>query len=60
MEESILRVMEIVKETDIDKRPQLPKIRQSRTAKFALKTANKAVQNIKRWLEQQLSLAEVN
>ena len=51
MEESILRLMEIVKETDIDKRPPLPKIRHSRKAKLALKTANKAQQNIKKKLE---------
>ena len=59
MEESILRLMEIVKEIDIDKRPPLPKIRRSRKAKLALETANKALQNIKRRLEQQLSWTEV-
>ena len=60
MEESILRIMEIVKETDIDNRPPLPKIRHSRKAKLALETANNVVKNIKKRLEQQLSLTEVN
>ena len=60
MEESILRLMEIVKETHIDKRPPLPKIRHSRKAKLALETANKALQNIKKRLEEQLSLTEIN
>ena len=60
MEESILRIMEIVKETDIDNRPPLPKIRHSRKAQLALETANNALKNIKKWLEQQLSLTEVN
>ena len=60
MEESILRIMEIVKETDIDNKPPLPKIRHSRKAKLALETANNALKNIKKRLEQQLSLTEVN
>ena len=60
MEESILRIMEIVKETDIDNRPPLPKIRHSRKAKLALETANNALKNIKKRLAQQLSLTEVN
>ena len=60
MEESISRIMEIVKETDIDNRPPLPKIRHSRKAKLALGTANNALKNIKKRLEQQLSLTEVN
>ena len=60
MEESILRLMEIGKETHIDKRPPLSKIRHSRKAKLALETANKALQNIKKRLEEQLSLTEIN
>ena len=60
MEESILRLMEIVKETDNDKRPPLLKIRHSGKAKIALETASKVLQNIKKRLKQQLSWTEVN
>ena len=59
-EESILRLLKIVKKADIDKRPPLPNIRHSRKSKLALETANNALQNIKKKLEQQLSLAIVN
>ena len=52
--------MEILKETDIDKRPPLPKIRHNRKTKLALETANNALQNIKNRPRQQLSLTEVN
>ena len=54
-EESILRLLKIVKYADIDKRPPLPKIRHSRKSKLAFEPAN-----IKKKLEQQLSLAKVN
>ena len=43
-EESFLRSLKIVKKAEIDKRPPLPKIRHSRKAKLALKTANNALQ----------------
>ena len=60
MEENILRILETVKETDIDKRPPLPKIKHNRQAKSALATANKALINVKNRLGTQLSVAEVN
>ena len=60
MEESILRIMEIVNETDIANRPPLPKIRHSRKAKLALETANNALKNIKKRLDQQLSWTDMN
>ena len=47
MEETILRILETVKETDIDKRPSIPKIKHNRHAKSTLATANRALANIK-------------
>ena len=52
--------IKIVKKADIDKSPPLPKIRHSRKVKLSLETANNALQNIKKKLEQQLSLTKVN
>ena len=60
MEEDIFRIMEIVKETDMDKRPPLSKITNNRQAKSALTTASKAFTNILNTLEKQLSLTGVN
>ena len=60
MEESILKIMEILKERDIDNRPPLPKIINSRKAKLALEVASNALKNIKKRLEQQLPLTDVN
>ena len=60
MQEDILGVFEIVKETDMDKRPPLLKIKHNRQAKSALATANKALTNILNKFQKQLSLTEVN
>ena len=60
MQEDILRILEIVKETDKDNKPPLPKIKHNRQAKSALATANKALTNIFNTLEKHLSFAQVN
>ena len=60
MMEDILRKWEIVKETDVTKRPPIPKIKHTRQAKKALETANEAIKLIKAKKDQKLSLTEVN
>ena len=60
MMEDILRKWEIVKETDVTKRPPIPKIKHARQAKKALETANEAIKLIKAKKDQKLSLTEVN
>ena len=56
MMEDILRKWEIVKETDVTKRPPIPKIKHTRQAKKALETANEAIKLIKAKKDQKLSL----
>ena len=59
MKESILQSSEIVVETLINQRQPIPKITNAQSAKTAIETANKAIDQIKEE-SRKLSLADVN
>ena len=57
---SISRKWEITKETPIEKRLPIPKIKMNSKTKGLLETANDAIQNIKDDISRQLNLTELN
>ena len=59
MKESILQSSEIVVETLINQRQPIPKITNAQSAKTAIETANKPIDQIKEE-SRKLSLADVN
>ena len=59
MKESILQRYEIAMETPINQRPPIPKIKNAQSAKTAIETANKAIDQIKEE-SGKLSLTDVN
>ena len=58
---NIMRKWEIVKETAIDERPELPKVNNyNKNTKAVIELANKALQKIKQDLGNNLTITEVN
>ena len=51
MYKDILKILEIVKENDMDKRTPIPKIKHNRQAKSALATANNSKQSFHKYIE---------